>query len=602
MHAAEGQPEVGVLICPPFGWDDVCSYRSRREWAIHLAGCGRPALRFDLPGAGNSAGGPRDPGRLGAWVEATACAAEWLRAETKGARVAAVGIGLGGLVAALALSDGAPIDDLVLWATPARGRGLVRELRAFSSLEAKGMSARVARRGSMQLARPEQDADSGALEAGGFLMSAETLAALAGVDLRRLPIPRAGGRRALLVQRDGLAADRSLREHLEEAGVDVAEASPPGYAAMMALPHEAVAPTAVFAAVDEWLERGAGRDANGQADRPDHAEASLHPSRDESAAPMEIGGAALRERPLLLGADQERLFTLLAEPAGEGAGDLCMVLFNAGAIYNIGPNRMWVEAARRWAAAGVSVARVDLAALGDSDGDRGTSTDLAALYASARLDEVASVLDALQAQGAGSRFILGGLCSGAYWSFHAAVRDPRVAGVVLLNPRALYWTPDLDRMRELRAGLHGTKIWRRVARGEASPRRVLALLRWLPKLPLLAVRRIVGGRRGAQHGGGELERALDTLRERGKLVQLAFSAEEPLQEELEREGLLGRIGRWPNVALASLPGSDHTLHTVEAQRAAHEVIDRAVERTRGADQSQPAQAPAVSGTRELRGR
>ena len=49
--------------------------------------------------------------------------------------------------------------------------------------------------------------------------------------------------------------------------------------------------------------------------------------------------------------------------------DLCAVFLNAGAVRRIGPNRLWVEAARRWARAGVPSVRMDLEGIGDADGD-----------------------------------------------------------------------------------------------------------------------------------------------------------------------------------------------------------------------------------------
>src|SRR5689334_5733310 len=67
--AADGAGgETAVLLCPPFGWDDVASYRTRLIWSERRAAYGHPTLRIDLPGAGDSAGSPRDPDRMGAWT------------------------------------------------------------------------------------------------------------------------------------------------------------------------------------------------------------------------------------------------------------------------------------------------------------------------------------------------------------------------------------------------------------------------------------------------------------------------------------------------------------------------------------------------------
>src|SRR5262249_53958126 len=128
---AGGAGGTAVLICPPWGWDEVTSYRARGAWATRLAAEGRPSLRVDLPGAGASPGPPADAGLADAWIDAVAGAAAWLAALPDVDRVAAIGLGLGGLLAAAAIGRGAPIDDLVLWAAPETGRAWIRELRAF---------------------------------------------------------------------------------------------------------------------------------------------------------------------------------------------------------------------------------------------------------------------------------------------------------------------------------------------------------------------------------------------------------------------------------------------------------------------------------------
>src|ERR1019366_4291869 len=47
---------TGVVLCPPFGVDEICAHRSLRAWAGALVHAGYPALRFDFPGTGDSGG------------------------------------------------------------------------------------------------------------------------------------------------------------------------------------------------------------------------------------------------------------------------------------------------------------------------------------------------------------------------------------------------------------------------------------------------------------------------------------------------------------------------------------------------------------------
>src|SRR4051812_10969441 len=188
FHPADGS-ETAVLLLPPFGWDEVCSYRGRRLWAEHLASRGHSTLRMDLPGAGDSAGSPGDPGRMASWRDTVAGAAAWLRGRPECSRVAAIGLGVGGVAAYLAAARGAPIEDLVLWGVPARGKTLLRELRAFASLKA-------AEYPDPEAVAPPPLPD-GYLEVAGYLITDETAEALQATDLTAL-VPHA--ERVLLLE------------------------------------------------------------------------------------------------------------------------------------------------------------------------------------------------------------------------------------------------------------------------------------------------------------------------------------------------------------------------------------------------------------------
>jgi len=554
-EGAEERP--AVLLLPPFGWEDMCSHRPRRDWAEHLARQGHPVLRLDLPGTADSAGAPRDPDRLGAWLTAVTGAAAWLRTESGAGRMVALGIGLGGLVAAGALAAGAAIDDLVLWGVPARGRTLVRELSIFARLEASQFPGAPS--------PPE-----GVLAPAGYVLTEETRAALTALDLTAAPVPV---RRALLLEREGMAIDSALRGHLEASGAEVEVAPGPGWAAMMAEPQEAVAPREVFARVDVWLGELASADpvsappagvATTAADR--------FPAPRRGTLPaLSLPGA--RERPFAV----DGLFGILTEPAGAAPAAVTAVLLNAGAQRRTGPNRMWVEAARRWAARGVATLRLDLEGLGDAEGDAARYRDVAGLYVPELVAQVRTALDALEAAGLSASFALGGLCSGAYWAFHTALEDPRVTATLMLNPRVLYWDPRIDEEREARKAVKALRgeSWRRLARGEISraqlPVTARALVRQARSLP---------ARRGVRHDHpvDPLPHALASLERRGVHSLLAFSHREPLHEELGRDGYLARLAEWPSVHLAELPGAVHTLRPLAAQVAAHALLDEALER------------------------
>jgi pimeloyl-ACP methyl ester carboxylesterase len=559
-----GAGGTGVLLAPPFGWDDICSYRSRRALAMRLAADGHHVLRFDLPGCGDSGGSPADPGRLEAWTAAVEAAARWLRSEAGCTTLVACGIGLGGLVAWRAAAQGAPIDQLVLWATPARGRTFLRELRVFARMEAEQFAAAGAD-------PPEHS--PGVIHVGGFALRDETIAALEALDLTELPLP-ASIERVLLLERDGIAVDARLREHLESTGIEHVVAPGPGYAEMLAEPHEARTPVETIEQIANWI---------GPAARTGPQAAPDAQPGGEAVARVGAGDQEVRERPIAVEQPFGRLFGVVTEPLETQAG-LTAVFLNSGAIRRIGPGRLWVEAARRWAARGVPAVRLDLEGIGDADGDGERFSKVIEFYTPDMVRQVQAALDVLDARGLGPDYVLAGLCSGSYWAFHTAAMDDRVRAAVMINPRILTWDTYRLTKREAKraAKVRDPAKVREVLRGEKPLSLVLSIALALASMallaPLRAARSALAGVRARRAGGDDVDRAFDRLQAGGKHAVLVFSGQEPLHAEMEQEGRLDRIAARPNVSLELLGFPDHTLRPPALQARAGEVIDAALER------------------------
>ncbi len=134
-----------------------------------------------------------------------------------------------------------------------------------------------------------------------------------------------------------------------------------------------------------------------------------------------------RERTLTFDCGGERLVGVLAEPAQ--ASDVGLLIVVGGPQYRVGSHRQFVLLARKLAAAGVAVLRYDYRGMGDATGPMRSFEDTG--------PDIAAAIGALQAACSPvERIVLWGLCDAAssaliYWS---AAHDPRIAGVVMLNP------------------------------------------------------------------------------------------------------------------------------------------------------------------------
>jgi hypothetical protein len=101
------------------------------------------------------------------------------------------------------------------------------------------------------------------------------------------------------------------------------------------------------------------------------------------------------------------------------------LMFNAGYLHRVGPNRIWVSLARELAQKGIPSLRFDLGGLGDSRLPAEADRD----YIKRAVDCVKEAMDFVESRLGKRDFIVYGLCSGADNAHRAALADPRIKAI-----------------------------------------------------------------------------------------------------------------------------------------------------------------------------
>jgi alpha/beta superfamily hydrolase len=552
FHGAAGKR--GVVLCSAHGYEGMCVHRVWGGLAERLARAGMPTLRFDYPGAGDSAGHDEEPGRVEAWLGGVRAAMGWMRANAGVEEIALVGLRLGGTLAAAVAAEEGWVDALALLAAPASGKAYARELRALAMMAppAEGAPA----------PRPEWQGD---LEAAGFVLTAETLADLGRVDL--LKLERAPAPRVLLLDRPDAPVDPRLAARLRELGSTVDEAPFEGYAEMMRDAHFAKAPHEAFELLTAWLARGAGPAAAAAEPPPLH--------------PLALPGVV--EEAVCFGQDGS-LFGVLAAPVSPPPERPALLFLNTGSVHHIGSNRMSVTLSRALAARGFVSLRFDLAGIGDSPAWPGQPENR--LYSKDSGADVRAAIDFLETRGIG-RCIVIGICSGAYLGFHTAIEEERIVGQVLINAQRLTWREGDSLEIAMRKSFKSTRFyaqtvlraetWRRVLSGEVDfigiGRTLVqrALARALNKLKEVTVRAT-----GGAEEQSEVARGFFLLSDRGVETLLVYSDQDSGIDEMELH--LGRAAKKlhgrRNVRIEIIQGADHTLTARWARERFAHLLDR----------------------------
>ena len=530
LHQAASSRGTAVVLVPPFGWEAMSSARSLRAWARDLAAAGYPTVRFHLPGSGDSAGSGAAQD-LDSWSAGLADVLVHTRQATGCSRMAVVGLGLGGAVAARAIADGAEVEDLVLWSTPYKGRLLLRELRAFAAWTSEP--------GEPPAAGTVEIEQHGVLWVHGYPLGARAQQQLEALDLTDLALR--GVERALVLGRGTLPPDPRLMAALTAGGAEVVGLPGPAYDQLTVEPRLSELPEQVVATLLSWL--------------PDTA-----PALPAGSWPVRVE----QER-------QVRRSPVSAVVHDVPGASLTAVFVGAGATPRAGPSRLWVEAARRWADVGIASVRVDLEGIGEADGADGWHGGPEALYVEAYRPQVRSVLDLAVEKGLPARFLLVGLCSGGLWAAQTALSDDRVHAVVVLNSYGLVWPPPLAPLSPRERLRHLTRLqtWTPLLHDPVLRQDTLGRIR--RSVRLLADRVVGEPAVGSARAPATTAAVLRALEARGTQVTLGVSPGEPLLDDLAE---LPADAKTRVVRFVGPPGA-HTLSPAVLRAQAEQLLDEA---------------------------
>ncbi len=458
IHA--GTRPRGVVLCSALGFEGVAAHRAWRDLADRLADAGLPTLRFDWAGTGDGLGDDRDPGRLAAWEASLVAAIERLKEETDVAEVALVGLRFGATIAARVAAARDDVAVLVAAGPVVSGRLLIREQQSF---------ARMLRVRGDDDPPDADEIDGHALN--GFFVSTETAEAIKAIDLRKAearPAPR-----VVVLARDNDVAAGEFAARLRELGAAVEEGPFPELDNLIENPTRSRIPATRWEAVVGHVLSGAGE-----------RRAALPPPLDEAPSLDGEGGGWIEE-PLRFGRD-DRLFGILGWPKRGACGRPAVVILDAGRVSHVGWGRGAVELARRLAAIGHLVLRMDPAGIGDSDAMPDGPDEV--LYSREAVDDVIAAFDRLERE-APAGFVVIGTCSGAHFAWHAAIRDPRVVGVAMINLQRFVWKDGDSLEIAMRNQMRATGAYRAMALRADTWKRLLT-----GKIHVVAIARELGRR------------------------------------------------------------------------------------------------------------
>jgi pimeloyl-ACP methyl ester carboxylesterase len=447
-----------VLLSPPIGRESRLARRAFRTLAIHLARDGYVSLRYDHFGTGDSSGTIEDKGLDRAWIEGVDQGVGFLRSLGIGT-VSAVGMRLGATIvgAAASLFD-LELSSFAMWDPCESGHAYVRELIALGALGPDITSS--------GFGEPTQMLE--------YALSDDAEKRLDQFSLIE-PTTRRIAERVLVVTRDDRAVSSKFRSKWDSKYVEWATTTEQGPLLEPQLP-VSVSPESTIASLRKWLTMPS----------PLPIPFTVQPQSPEVIVSRETNEYPVRERVVSLGSSQ--MFGIVSEPVGETLGPT-IVMVNGVNEDHVGPARLWVELARRWASLGLRCVRFDLSELGESPWIPGQP--VRPVFDSTRRHDIVGAVQSIEPMNP-SNTVLIGYCSGAQLAIEVAA-ELKTRGVCVINPEVGAGSlPSEDRLKlsareSTRSMVHRAEEYlKRHRRTNKLVRRVLRLalsLTYPPKMP-----------------------------------------------------------------------------------------------------------------------
>ena len=419
LHTVENKQysDTGVIICPPLAVEYMNSYRALRYVADYFALAGIAAIRFDYHGTGNSSGIEEEEDRLTNWLWSIEQAIQQLKTLTGCRKFGLFGFRMGATLATL-ISEKIPSDFLILWAALNNGKNYIREIKL------------------LQMAGETHTNTEALLEAGGMGYWPQTVEEISNINLSKVS-PQA--RNILIIPRDEQVSDTKLYDHWKQKELNVSLETYIGSTEILIDPHLTVIPHSTIQNIVAWTTNRikTGHTNTITQDRIHQAKTSS--TFNYTSLVNKNQQNRIQESFFYFGHNNNRFGILTETPTSKDNNLPTVILSNSGANHHVGPSRLYVSIARELSLLGFRCLRIDIPGIGDSivsnpklENDE---------YISTASDEISSAIHSLDTDYKNKQYILMGLCSGAYFSFHAALdlANINIPEIILINPLTFYW-------------------------------------------------------------------------------------------------------------------------------------------------------------------